>query len=54
MLYSKIKFKIDTNNHEVLETIWERIKEIKKGGGGGDIIKTAGLTTLLFFSAPQP
>jgi hypothetical protein len=49
MLYSKIKFKIDTNNHELLETIWERIKEIKKG----DIIKTGGLT-IFFPPAPQP
>jgi hypothetical protein len=34
MLYTKIKFKINTNNGELLETVWERIKEIKRGGEG--------------------
>jgi len=34
MLYSKIKIEIDTNNDELLETIWEyiiNIREIKWG-----------------------
>lgn len=50
ILYTKIKFKINTNNGELLETVLERIKEIKGGGGGGDIIKKRGLT--FFFSCP--
>jgi len=33
MLYSKIKIEIDTNNDELLETIWEHMKEIKRVGG---------------------
>lgn len=53
MLYTKTKFKINTNNGELLETVLERIKEIKRGGWGGDIIKTRGLTTF-FFPAQQP
>jgi hypothetical protein len=28
MLYSKIKIEIDTNNDELLETIWEHIRTI--------------------------
>jgi acyl-ACP thioesterase len=32
MLYSKIKAEIDINNDELLETIWEHMKEIKRGG----------------------
>jgi hypothetical protein len=35
MLYSKIKFEIDTNNDELLETIWEHMREINGGGGRG-------------------
>jgi hypothetical protein len=33
ILYSKIiiKFEIDINNDEPLETIWEHMKEIKRG-----------------------
>ncbi len=31
MLYSKIKVEIDINNYELLETIWEHMKEIKGG-----------------------
>jgi hypothetical protein len=48
MLYTKIKFKINTNNGELLETVWERIKEIKRGGGG--ILLKHG--DWLFFSCP--
>ncbi len=33
MLYSKIKIEIDTNVDELLETIWEHMKEIKGGEG---------------------
>jgi len=33
MLYSKIKIEIDTNNDELLETVWEHIREIKWGKG---------------------
>jgi hypothetical protein len=29
MLYSKIKFVIDMNNDELLETIWEHMRKIK-------------------------
>jgi hypothetical protein len=32
MLYSKIKFDIDVNNDDLLETIWEHMKQ-RKGGG---------------------
>jgi hypothetical protein len=45
MLYSKIKIEIDTNNDELLETIWEYMKEVKEGegegggGGGGGFFK---------------
>jgi hypothetical protein len=43
MLYSKIKFKIDTNNRELLETIWERIKgNLKRGVGEGILLKKKG------------
>jgi hypothetical protein len=31
MLYSKIKFEIDINNDELLEIIWEHMREIKRG-----------------------
>jgi hypothetical protein len=31
--YKKIKIKIDINNDELLETIWEHMKEIKRGKG---------------------
>jgi hypothetical protein len=34
MLYRKIKIEIDTNNDELLETIWEHMKEIKGSGRG--------------------
>jgi len=30
MLYSKIKFVIDMNNDELLETIWEHMRKIKR------------------------
>jgi hypothetical protein len=33
MLYSKIKIEIDTKNYELLENIWEHMKEIKRGRG---------------------
>jgi hypothetical protein len=39
MLYNKIKFNFDTNNGELLETVWERIKEIKRGVGEGILLK---------------
>jgi hypothetical protein len=39
MLSSNIKFEIEINNNELLETIWEHIKEIKKEWGEGDIIE---------------
>lgn len=42
MLYSIIKIKIDISNDELLETIWEHMNEIKRGGVGEkvkDIIK---------------
>jgi acyl-ACP thioesterase len=32
MLYNKIKVEININNDELLETIWEHMKEIKRGG----------------------
>jgi hypothetical protein len=35
ILYSKIKFEIDIDNDELLKTIWEYMKEIKRGQGGG-------------------
>jgi hypothetical protein len=31
--YKKIKIKIDINNDELLETIWEHMGEIKRGSG---------------------
>jgi hypothetical protein len=31
MLYSKIKFEININNDELLETIWEHTREVKRG-----------------------
>jgi hypothetical protein len=31
ILYSKIKVEIDINNDEILETIWEHMREIKRG-----------------------
>jgi hypothetical protein len=34
MLYSRIKFEISINNDELLKTIWEHMKEIKRGQGG--------------------
>jgi hypothetical protein len=34
MLYSKIKFEININNDELLETIWEHTREVKRGEGG--------------------
>ncbi len=49
MLYSKIKFEIDTNHDELLETIWEHMREIN-GGGGGDIIKLVNLHFLYHYS----
>jgi hypothetical protein len=33
MLYSKIKIEIDINYDELLETIWEHVREIKMEGG---------------------
>jgi hypothetical protein len=34
ILYNKIKFEIDINNDELLETICEHMKEIKRGETG--------------------
>jgi hypothetical protein len=34
MLYNKIKFEIDINNDELLKTIWEHMREIKRGERG--------------------
>jgi hypothetical protein len=34
MLYSIIEIKIDISNDELLETIWEHMNEIKRGGEG--------------------
>jgi hypothetical protein len=31
MLYNKIRFEIDMNNNELLKTICEHMKEVKKG-----------------------
>jgi flagellar basal body-associated protein FliL len=31
MLYIKIKIEIDINNDELLQSIWEHMKEIKRG-----------------------
>jgi hypothetical protein len=36
ILYNKIKFGVDINNDELLKTIWEHMKEIKRGQGGGE------------------
>jgi hypothetical protein len=37
MLFSKIKFEMDINHHdELLETIWEHMKETKRAGGRGE------------------
>jgi HD superfamily phosphohydrolase YqeK len=33
MLYSKIKFEININDDELLETIWEHTREVKRGEG---------------------
>lgn len=38
MLYDTIKFEIHTYNDELLETIWEHMKEIKKGDGQGILL----------------
>jgi len=38
MLYNKIKFDIDINNNELLETICEHMTKIKKGGEVGGIL----------------
>ncbi len=36
VFHNKIKFEIDINNDELFDsTIWEHMKEIKKGGKGG-------------------
>jgi hypothetical protein len=34
ILYNKIKIEIDINNYELLETIWEHMREIKRGERG--------------------
>jgi len=34
MLCNKIKFEININNNGLLETKWQHMKEIKKGGEG--------------------
>jgi hypothetical protein len=39
ILYRRIKFEISINNDELLKTIWEHMREKRRGGGGGDIIK---------------
>jgi hypothetical protein len=51
MLCSKIKFDIDINNDELLETILKHVREIKRGEGEG-IIKLIKLhlLSLLFLS----
>ncbi len=33
MLKNKIKIEIDINNDELLKTIWEHMREIKRGEG---------------------
>jgi hypothetical protein len=47
LLYNKIEFEIDTNNDELLETIWEHMRE-KKGKGG--IIKLINLHLFYHYS----
>jgi len=37
MFCSKIKFEIDMNNDELLETILKHVREIKRGERGGII-----------------
>lgn len=44
-------FDIDVNNDDLLETIWEHMKQRKGGGGGGgDAIKLIYLHLHYFFS----
>jgi len=58
VLYNKIKIEIDIDNDELLDlTIWEHMKEIKKGGRGS-IIKLINLHPLhhcfyLFFTSSK-
>jgi hypothetical protein len=33
MLYINFKFEIDINNDDLLETVWEHMREIKRGRG---------------------
>ncbi len=35
ILHSKIKFEIDINNDDLLEIVWEHMREIKRPEGGG-------------------
>jgi hypothetical protein len=50
MLYNKNNIEIDINNDELLETIWEHMKEIKRGEGKGNIIKLINLHLLYSYS----
>jgi hypothetical protein len=51
ILYYKIKFEIDINNDELLKIIWEHMKEIKRGQGGGkDIIKLINFYRIYHYS----
>jgi hypothetical protein len=55
MLYSKIKIEIDTNNDELLETIWEHLKgRNKKVKRRGDIIKLKKLPSIFPLSLFWP
>ncbi len=38
MLYDKIKIEININNDELLETIWEHMRKIKREEGEGIIL----------------
>jgi len=52
MLYNKIKFEIDINNDELLKTIWEHMREIKRGGREdiNKLTKPSFLLSLYFIS----
>jgi hypothetical protein len=49
ILYDKIKIEIDINNDELLETIWEHMRKIKREEGGGDNIKLINLHLLYHY-----